>query len=48
MTFIYDEDTLSEFEVGRQRNIIENYEFMSMLGESLSPCLTGLPDGINH
>ena len=29
---IYDEDTLTPFEIGRQRNIIENYEFMSLCG----------------
>ena len=30
---IFDESTLSEYEVLRQRNIIKNYEFMKSCGE---------------
>ena len=28
---IYDEDTLNEFELQRQKNIIKNYEFMKVI-----------------
>ena len=30
---IYDEDTLNEFELQRQKNIIKNYEFMKACGK---------------
>ncbi len=30
---IYDEDTLNEYEIQRQRNIISNYEFMKSCGK---------------
>ena len=33
MVEIYDEDTLTEFELNRQRNIIKNYEFMKACGK---------------
>ena len=34
MVEIYDEDTLTEFELNRQRNIIKNFEFMKACGKS--------------
>ena len=30
---IYDEDTLNEFELKRQNNIIRNYEFFKLCGK---------------
>ena len=41
---IYDEDTLNEFELKRQNNIIRNYEFFKLCGKNvhylvLLPCL---------
>ena len=41
---IYDEDTLNEFELKRQNNIIRNYEFFKLCGKIvhylvLLPCL---------
>ena len=35
MVEIYDEETLTEFELNRQRNIIKNYEFMKACGKYL-------------
>ena len=32
---IYDEDTLNEFELKRQNNIIRNYEFMRACGKDV-------------
>ena len=32
---IYDEDTLNEFELKRQNNIIRNYEFMRACGKNV-------------
>ena len=32
---IYDEDTLNEFELKRQNNIIRNYEFFKLCGKNV-------------
>ena len=32
---IYDEDTLNDFELNRQNNIIRNWEFMRACGKNL-------------
>ena len=32
---IYDEDTLNEFELRRQNNIIRNYEFFKLCGKNV-------------
>merc|ERR1712168_934266 len=37
MVEIYDEETLTEFELNRQRNIIKNYEFMKACGLPVKP-----------
>eukprot|EP00794_Sanderia_malayensis_P019464 gene19464-21387_t len=36
---IYDEDTLTEYEMKRQRNIISNYEFMKSCGLPVKPLI---------
>ena len=36
---IYDEDTLNEFELQRQKNIIKNYEFMKACGLPVKPLI---------
>ena len=33
---IYDEDTLNEFELKRQNNIIRNYEFFKLCGKNVN------------
>ena len=51
---IYDEDTLNEFELNRQNNIIRNYEFMIcgkncyILSKGKHPNLILRYQGLNH
>ena len=45
---IYDEDTLNDFELNRQNNIIRNWEFMRACGKNLFQLTVQGNVSVNH